>query len=508
MTEGDRGHILFLGKEAAIATRVNKMTHTILLILLSLLGLAVFLLLIAVVRTLLLTKKSTFFELSRDEERIDLYSKKLSEMVQVETVSHRGVPEPEKFRSFHRTLSELFPRVFGSMEKIDIDGNLLMKWKGADPSLDPIILTSHLDVVPAEGEWKYPPFSGAIAEGKVWGRGSADIKCGVMAFYQACEELLAAGYVPRCDVYLGSSCTEEVGGDGAPKTASWFKERGIKLFMLCDEGGSLVEDPVGGVKGNFAAVGIFEKGYGDLRFVARSNGGHSSTPPRGTPIPRLAEFINHVEKHDPFRVEFSPAVDSMFENLAPYCSSFPLKLVMHNLWLFKPILKKVMPMISMQAAAMLKTTIAFTMQKGSDGYNVLPQEAWVTANLRYIPHQSTEESNEIISRIAEKYGIETQTVTAGKPSASLDLNGEAYRMTCEAIRRIFPGVGIMPYVVTGGTDARFYGEVCDGCVRFSPVNYGPEQMDGMHAINENVVSACLPMAVDYYKEIIRLQEQR
>ena len=66
----------------------------------------------------------------------------------------------------------------------------------------------------------------------------------------------------------------------------------------------------------------------------------------------------------------------------------------------------------------------------------------------------------------------------------------------------------MPYVVTGGTDARFYGEVCDSCVRFSPVLYGPEQMAGMHGLNENIEINCLPPAVDYYKAIIRAQEAR
>lgn len=465
-------------------------------------------LIIAVVRTLLLKKKTTFYEMSSDTGRIDEYSHKLSEMIQVETVSRRGVEDPDKFRALHRKMEELFPTVFEKLEKTDIDGNLLMRWPGEDPSLDPIILISHLDVVPAEGDWKYPPFSGTIADGKVWGRGAGDIKCGVMAFYQAAEELLKEGYVPKCDVYLGSSCTEEIGGDGAPKIVDWFRERGIRLFMLCDEGGSLVRDPVGGVKGSFAAVGIFEKGYGDLRFTARSKGGHSSTPPKGTPIARLAQFISHVEKHDPFRSAFSPAVDAMFENLAPYCSSFPLKLVMHNLWLFKPVLKKIMPAISSQAAAMLKTTIAFTMQKGSDGYNVIPQEAWVTANLRYIPHQSTDESNALISAIAKKYGLETEVVAYGKPSRSLDLSGRAFDMTKRAIKKIFPGVGIMPYVVTGGTDSRFYDGICDSCVRFSPVNYGPEQMSGMHGIDENIEQGVLPMAVDYYKEIIKLQEER
>ena len=480
----------------------------ILLIILGLLLAALLLCLgVAVIRTLTLPQKQTHYELSEDTHRVDAYAEKLSKMVQVETISDRADPAIEKFLAFHQLLEELFPRVFATCEKVEIDGNLLLKWPGKS-SQDPILLMSHMDVVEATGQWKYPPFSGAIAEGKVWGRGAADTKCSLMAFLQAAEEMIADGYVPACDVYLASSCTEEIGGSGAPKLANWLKEHGIKLFMLCDEGGSIIQDPIGGVKGHFAAVGIFEKGYGDVKFIARSTGGHASAPGKNTPIPRLAKLIAQVEKKTPFRVEFSPAVDAMFGGLAPYCSSFGLRLVMANLWLFKPILKKVMPMISAQAAAMLQTTIAFTMQSGSSGYNVLPQEASVCANLRFIPHQSTDESIQVITDLAAQYGLETEVLYRGYPSNSLDLNGEAFAITKETLATCFPGVGVMPYVVTGGTDARFYGEVCDSCVRFSPVNYGPEQMAGMHGLNENIETGCLPGAVDYYKEIVKAQERR
>ncbi|MBE6767981.1 MAG: M20/M25/M40 family metallo-hydrolase [Ruminococcaceae bacterium] len=472
-------------------------------------GVLVLLLLIAVVRTLLLPKKSTHYALSDDTARVDAYAEKLSRMVQVETVSRRGVAETEKFRAFHALLEELFPRTFAAAEKIEIDGNLMLRWKGQSDKA-PILLMSHMDVVEAgeESAWRYPPFSGTIAEGKVWGRGAADTKASLMAFFEAIEELLADGYLPACDVYLASSCTEEVGGDGAPKLAAWLKANGVRLFMLCDEGGSIVQDPVVGVKGHFAAIGIFEKGYGDVKFTARSVGGHASAPARNTPIPRLAKFVARVEKRSPFKAAFSPAVNAMFGRIAPYCGNFGLRLVMANLWLFRPLLKKVMPLISAQAAAMLSTTIAFTMQSGSEGYNVLPAEATVCANMRFIPHQGTDESLAIITDLAAKYGIETEVVYRGVPSASLDLNGEAFAVTQKAVESVFPKVGVLPYVVTGATDARFYGEVCDSCVRFAPVNYGPEQMKGMHGLNENIEAGCLPAAVDYYKTIIRLQEKR
>lgn len=472
-------------------------------------GALLLLLLAAVIRTLMLPRKTTTYALSDDEARVAEYAEKLSRMVQVETISRRGETDVEKFRAFHGLLRELFPRVFAATEEVEIDGSLMLKWKG-NGNKEPILLLSHMDVVEAgdEAEWKYPPFSGTVAEGKVWGRGAADTKCSLMAFLQAAEELLAEGYVPACDVYLASSCTEEIGGDGSPKLVAWLKEHGVHLFMLCDEGGSIVQDPVVGVKGHFAAVGIFEKGYGDVTFTARSAGGHASAPARNTPIPRLAKFVAAVEKKSPFKAAFSPAVNAMFQNIAPYCGNFGLRMVMANLWLFRPLLKKVMPLISSQAAAMLRTTIAFTMQRGSEGYNVLPTEATVSANMRFIPHQPTDESLAIITAMAAKYGIETDVVYRGYPSASLDLEGEPFAITAAAICECFPGVGVLPYVVTGATDARFYGEVCDSCVRFSPVNYDPEQMKGMHGLNENIESGCLPGAVDYYKTMIRAQEKR
>ena len=472
-----------------------------------LLGVIAAALLTAVVRTLMVKQKRTEYVLSTEQERVDAYAQKLSVMVQKETISDRNDPSVEKFLEFHDLLAKLFPGVFAKCEKVEIDGNLLLKWKGKSDK-DPILLLSHMDVVEAGGEWKYPPFSGTVAEGKVWGRGAADTKCSLMAFLQAAEELMASGYEPECDVYFASSCTEEIGGSGGPKLAAWLKEHGIHLFMLCDEGGSIVQDPMGGVPGHYAAVGIFEKGYGDLKFIARSTGGHASAPKRNTPIPKLAKFICHVEKNNPFRSEFSPAVNAMFSGLAPYASNFGLRMVLSNLWLFRPLLKKLMPSISAQAAAMLRTTIAFTMQQGSAGYNVLPQEASVYANMRFIPHQSTDESVALITELAKQFGLETEVIYKGYPSKALDLKGDAFKLVAKSIGEVFPGVGLMPYVVTGGTDARFFGEVCDSCVRFSPVNFGPEQMAGMHGLNENIESGALPGAVDYFKSIIIAQENR
>ena len=467
-------------------------------------ALLVLLLLIAVVRTLLMPNKRSDYAAPEADARAMLLAQKLSKMIQYDTTSHANVHEEEKFLGFHKVLEELFPLVHEKLERTVIDGNLLYYWKGKS-SEKPILLMSHQDVVPAEGEWLHEPFSGDIADGKVWGRGASDTKCSVMAFFEAVEELLREGYTPDCDVYLASSCTEEWAGDGAPKIVEELKRRGVELFIVCDEGGGIISEPIGGIKGNFAMVGVFEKGKADVKFTARSTGGHASAPAKNTPIARLAAFVNEVEAHTPFKRKFLPEVSAMFARLAPY-APFGLKLVMGNLWLFAPIMKPVLGKISAQAGAMLQTTIAFTMQSGSDAYNVLPQEATLGANMRFIPHQGEKESLEIIKALAAKHGLETEIVHSNDYTEPVDINGEAFKLVEKVIGETFPGLPVSPYVMTGATDAQFYQPICPSCIRFAPVIYGPEQMKGMHGLNENIEYNCLPGAVSFYQNLIKAQK--
>ena len=468
-------------------------------------ALLVLLLLIAVVRTLLMPNKRSDYAAPEADARAMLLAQKISKMIQYDTTSHANVHEEEKFLGFHKVLEELFPLVHEKLERTVIDGNLLYYWKGKS-SEKPILLMSHQDVVPAEGEWLHEPFSGDIADGKVWGRGASDTKCSVMAFFEAVEELLREGYTPECDVYLASSCTEEWAGDGAPKIVEELKRRGVELFIVCDEGGGIISEPIGGIKGNFAMVGVFEKGKADVKFTARSTGGHASAPAKNTPIARLAAFVNEVETHTPFKRKFLPEVSAMFARLAPY-APFGLKLVMGNLWLFAPIMKPVLGKISAQAGAMLQTTIAFTMQSGSDAYNVLPQEATLGANMRFIPHQGEKESLEIVKALAAKHGLETEIVHSNDYTEPVDINGEAFKLVEKVIGETFPGLPVSPYVMTGATDAQFYQPICPSCIRFAPVIYGPEQMKGMHGLNENIEYNCLPGAVSFYQNLIKAQKR-
>ena len=438
----------------------------------------------------------------KNDDRAKAYGEKLAKMVRCETISRRGCLNLEKFEVFHSTLAELFPNVHAACEKHVFDGSLLYRWAGRGEA-DPIILMSHQDVVEAGGKWDHEPFSGHIDDtGRVWGRGTVDTKASLLCIFSALEELIAEGFVPAGDVYIASSSTEEISGPGAPATVAYLKEMGVKPSLVLDEGGMILESPMAGVKGLYAMVGVVEKGYADVKFTARSNGGHASAPGKNTPLVRLGRFMADIEDHPPFTRQLSPTMEEMLKRLAPNMGLL-LKTVLTNLWLFRPLLLKVLPELNASAGAMTQTTLAFTTAKGSDGLNVLPQEAYVTGNMRLIQHQGGDASFEAVRKIAEKYGIETEVLYHDEPCPVVSHESAQFQLIEEAAAKIYPGVQVSPYVMTGGTDAKFYKEICPNCIRFAPLFIDDQQYGSVHGLNENISSGTLPYGVDFYKYVIR-----
>ena len=469
------------------------------------LALVVLLIAVVLLRAVLLkptsaqTAKVQLDETSRARE----YGKKLAKLVQKETISSRFEEDRTKFLEFHELLEEMFPNVHNNCEKHVFNGSLLFKWSGKGTH-EPILFMSHHDVVEATGTWEHEAFSGDIdEEGRVWGRGTVDTKASLFCMLTAVEELMTDGFEPEGDVYIASSCTEEWSGEGAPLTVEYLKNQGVKLSYLMDEGGMILEEPVGGVKGTYGMVGVLEKGYGDVKFIAKSTGGHASAPKKNTPLVRLAKFMTNVEKKNPFVNKFNPTVKEMFKRMAPNMA-FGMKLIFANMWLFEGLLKKLLPVISSAAGAMLHTTLAFTMAKGSDGLNVLPQEAYVTGNMRFIPHQDTDESVELISKIAKKYDIETEVIYKDYACPVVDYENTPFHLVEKVASEVYPGIGICPYVMTGGTDAKFYRELSENCLRFAPLYINDQQYASIHGLNENIYQGALPLGVDFYKKMIEL----
>lgn len=430
------------------------------------------------------------------------YANKLSKLIQKETISAYGQTDLTKFYEFHKLLREEFPKAFEIFALEEFDGSLLLCWKGNNSSKMPAMFMSHHDVVEAPGEWSHPAFSGEIAENKLWGRGTLDTKGNLFAMLQAAEELIESGFTPDRDIYFLSGCNEETDGKGAETIANELKKRNIKLEFVLDEGGMIVNDPIDGVKGAFALIGVGEKGTTDLKFIARSNGGHASIPGKNTPLVRLGKFMAEAEKAKLFQAKMPDAIFEMFTRMSPSMTGY-MKFIFSNLNIFKAIVTKLLPSISATAGAMVKSTLAFTMAQGSEGTNVLPQEAWVVGNLRFSHHQGRDASIEAVKNLAAKYDIETEIIDLGIPSPISDFNSDAFKLVEKAIENTFTNVVSTPYLMTGASDSRFLSRVSDNCLRFAPFSITNEQLDSIHGLDENVDIDSLSQAVDFFKYIMQ-----
>lgn len=437
------------------------------------------------------------------EKRTEKYTENLAGLIRKETISSfEKHPDITKFREFHEILKETFPNVFRVCECEDFEGSLLLRWKGSGADKLPVMFMNHHDVVEAPGKWKHEPFSGDVADGRLWGRGTLDTKCGLWAMLQAADELMEEGYVPDRDIYFESACTEETTGRGAALISKTLEKQGIRLEMLFDEGGMILHEPIGGVDGTFAMVGMGEKGNCILKFTARSAGGHASTPGKNTPLVRLGAFMAEVDKKCPFKSQINPVVKEMFKRFAPYMGGTGI--VVGHTEVFGGLLKAVMPEISPAAGAMLRTTLAFTMARASEGRNVLPEEAWVIGDMRFSHHQREKASIAAIKPVADKYGIEIEIVEHGINSGMADYNSRGFRLIEKAVKTVCPEVdAAVPYIMTGASDSRFFGRICKNCFRFLPFKIDEQQFGSIHGLNENISIDTLVPAVDYYKYMMK-----
>ncbi len=175
--------------------------------------------------------------------------KHLSEAIRFETVSHQDPASNDQaaWQNLHVWLRQTYPAVHQKLTLKPIaEHSLIYRWQGSDPDLPPIILMAHQDVVPVtagtEKDWKYPPFSGQIADNAVWGRGSVDDKGSLIALFEAVEALVLSGFQPRRTIYLVSGHDEEVGGSGAKAAAEYLARTEKQILFTLDEGAAVVND--------------------------------------------------------------------------------------------------------------------------------------------------------------------------------------------------------------------------------------------------------------------------
>ena len=224
----------------------------------------------------------------------DRYLERLAAAVRLATISNedRSRTDPAPFAAFHAFLEETYPLVHQNLgREVVAEHSLLYTWEGADPSAPAVLLMGHMDVVEiepgTEGNWADPPFAGERDEEFLWGRGTLDDKCSVMAIFEAVEDLLAEGFRPDVTLYLAFGHDEEIGGgQGTASISALLASRRVRLDFVVDEGGAVVTGLLPGVTRPVALVGIGEKGYLNVELIADGAGGHSSVPPPHTAVGR------------------------------------------------------------------------------------------------------------------------------------------------------------------------------------------------------------------------------
>jgi carboxypeptidase PM20D1 len=208
-------------------------------------GLALLVLLgVLLTRTMLYKTKQRNVEVLKPIVISDSASSHLSQSVMIPTVSSDkpGGFDTVPFRHMLDFLAKTYPLANSHLHRKTINElSLLYTWEGRNPDLKPMILIGHMDVVPVgiePGEqWEYPPFSGMIKSGVIWGRGTLDDKVNIIGILEAVEMLLKEGYQPERTIYLAFGHDEESGGEqGAEKIAAYLSAQHVKADFLLDEG--------------------------------------------------------------------------------------------------------------------------------------------------------------------------------------------------------------------------------------------------------------------------------
>ncbi len=438
-----------------------------------------------------------------EEFHVELDEKKIidnfRQMIRLKTVSYKDTSKEDEgeFSKFRELLIEKYPNVNKNckLEYIGRTG-VLYHWQGKN-SEKSVVFMAHYDVVPADAkEWEKEPFSAIVEDSFIWGRGTLDTKgtlCGIM---EAADRLIADGFKPENDIYLSFAGDEETNGESAKSIVAYLDERGVKPFMVLDEGGAIVQGAVPGVKEKCALIGTGEKGKMHLKLSIKTQGGHGSAPPPITSIGRLARAVKKIEEK-PFSFHISEPARGMFDKAGRY-SSFGLRIVFANLSFFKHLLDLVTRKIGGEFNALFRTTVAFTKMQGSSSINVFPTYASVEADLR-IMEGDTEES--IIRGIKERINdedimVESLSTIEVKPFSNTDT--ESWDKLDQAIRQIWPGTIVSPYLMLACSDSRSYTKISDNVYRFAAMELSSDERKLIHGNNERIPVDKLLTTVKFY----------
>ncbi|MEM8908903.1 MAG: M20 family peptidase [Bacteroidota bacterium] len=444
----------------------------------------------------------------------DQVIQRLSAAVRLPTVSTNTSIDTTAMLDLLSFMDSQYVFVDSLLEKYEVNTfSRVYHWPGKNQKLQPILLIGHMDVVPVEQEswsaWTWPPYSGTIKDGYIWGRGTLDDKVSVLGLLEAVELLLRQNYRPERSIYLAFGHDEEVGGlQGAKAIARRFQQQGLQFEYVLDEGAVIMEDALPGLQSPLALIGNSEKGYATLTLTARlPEGGHSSMPPSETAIGVLSKALLKLEAK-PFPANIQGSAKTLFEHAGPE-TDMPYRMIFANLWLFEGILAQ---QLSQQPAsnALLRTTIAPTILSAGVKENVLPTEASAKINFRILPGETAETVAQYLQTTIADDRVDIHNESPERTQAPSNLSSTTsfgYNVIQRTIREVFPEAVVSPFLVIATTDSRHYSEVANQTYRFLPLQFSNADLKRIHGIDERIGTEAYKEVVRFYHQLLRNSTQ-
>jgi acetylornithine deacetylase/succinyl-diaminopimelate desuccinylase-like protein len=404
-----------------------------------------------------------------EDEVVDL----VSSLIRFDT-SNTGEPETTKGEEdCARWVAEKLREVGYTTEYVEAGapgrGNVFARLRGADPNRGALLIHGHLDVVPAEpADWSVHPFSGAVKDGYVWGRGAVDMKdmCGMMI--AVARHLKRAGITPPRDLVFAFVSDEEHGGKYG---CQWLVDHRPDLFdgiteAIGEVGGfSLTVPTKGGGEKRLYLIETAEKGLSWMRLTARGRAGHGSMVHDDNAVTEIAEAVAKLGRHQ-FPLVLSESVEQFLTAVSEETG--------YDLDPTSPDLEGSIAKlggIARIVGATLRDTANPTMLKAGYKANVIPATAEAMVDCRVLPGRKEAFERELDALLGPNI---TRTWERDLPSVETTFDGDLVDAMNAAILAVDPDARTVPYMMSGGTDAKAFVRLGIRCFGFAPLRLPPE----------------------------------
>ena len=393
---------------------------------------------------------------------------------------HSGPGERQAAEYVAGLLTEvgLEPQILESHPK---RASVVARIEGADRQRPGLLIHGHLDVVPANAaDWRHDPFSGELAEDCVWGRGAVDMKDMDAMLLAVVRQRLREGRKPARDVVLAFTADEEAGGTWG---ASYLVDKHAGLF----EGVTEAVGEVGGFSTTLGGQRLYllqtaEKGISWLRLTAHGTAGHGSMVQPDNAVTELAEAVARIGRYEwPIRL-----IPSVREFLEAACAALGVNFDQNNPGEY---LSEIGPVARMIGAT-LKNTTNPTGLRGGYKVNVIPQTATAEIDGRFLPGHEDEFYEELDKLLGPSV---TREFIHRDIAVETTADGDLYDVMSSVLLAEDPAAKVVPYCLSGGTDAKSFSRLGMRCFGFTPLRL-PSGIDfsGMfHGVDERVPSESL-----------------